>query len=212
MTRASNSVGSTKPSMTNRDHRRVRHIKRNVRLHKQIRDLVDAHPTSSYVGGNAAIENMAVHLGFEPHDLAIADIRLNGKVITVICVPHRIWNRPYSMGRAIDLRFQARFVGHSAILVPQAFVDREPRLENSRLLAGTAKVKVDATSRMVILGHLIESGPCCLAELAALVPHTDPFGAVLHLVTTGAVSIQMDRSISPYSMIEIARPPHTLLN
>lgn len=212
MTRASNAIGSTKPSMSSRDHRRIRHIKRNVRLHRQIRDLASAHPKSSYIGGNASVENMAAHLGFEPHDLAIADIRLAGKVVTIICVPYRIWNRPYSMGRVIDLRFQARFAGHAAILVPQGIIDREPRLGNSRLLAGTAKVKVDATSRMVVLGHLIENGPCSLAELASLVPHNDPFGAVLHLVTAGAISIRTDRCISPCSMVEIARPPHPFLN
>lgn len=212
MTYAPNSVGSSKPSMSSRDHRRLRHIKRNIRLHHQIRDLANAHPQSSYVGGNAPVETMAAHLGFEPHDLAIADIRLNGKIVTIICVPHRIWNGSYSMGRVLDLRFQARFAGHAAILVPQAIVDREPRLGNSRLLAGTAKVKVDATSRMMVLGHLIENGPCCLAELAALLPHADPFGAVLHLVTAGAIGIQMDRCISPYSMVDIARPSRTLLN
>ncbi len=188
------------------DFRRTRLIKRNVKLHGQIRDLVTANPACKYIGGNSGVEAIAARLSFEPHDLAITDVKIGRRIVCLICVPHRIWDNPYPSARVIDLRFQARQAGYAAILVPQAVVEREPRLGNSRLLARTAKVKVDATARMVVLAHLIEHGSSCLSELAELVKHPDPFGAILHLVTTGVIAIDMGQCITPYTTVDIACP------
>lgn len=188
------------------DFRRTRHIKRNVKLHQQLRDLVAANAECRYIGGNAAVEHIAARLGFEPHDLAIVDVKIGRRIITLIAVPHRIWDRAFPSAKAIDLRSQSREAGHAAILVPQAVVEREPRLSNSQLVARTASIKVDATARMIVLAHLIENGACCLSELAGLLDHPDPFGAILHLVTAGAIALDVDRCITPYSMIDIAKP------
>lgn len=83
------------PTLAPRDHRRTRHIKRNVKLHSQIRDLITANPTCRYIGGNSAVEHIANRLGFLPHDLAIADVRISRRIITLIVVPHRIWDRAF---------------------------------------------------------------------------------------------------------------------
>lgn len=189
-----------------RDFRRTRHIKRNVKLHQQVRDLITANPDCRYIGGNHAIEHIATRLGFEPHDLAIADVKIGRRIVTLIVVPHRIWDRSFPSAKAIDLRFQAREAGHAAILVPQAVVEREPRLGNSQLLARTVNIKVDVTSRMAVLAHLIENGASCLSELAGLMTHSDPFGAVLHLVTTGAIALNIDQCITPYTMVDLPSP------
>src|SRR5690606_20539702 len=119
----------------------------------------------------------------------IADVKIGRRIVTLICVPHRIWDRTFPSAKCIDLRFQARRAGYNAILVPQAVIEREPRLGNSQLLARTANIRVDATSRMAVLAYLIDNGASCLSELAVLVNHQDPFGAVLHLVSTGAIAI-----------------------
>lgn len=194
------------PTMSPRDYRHTRHIKRNVKLHNQIRDLITANAACRYIGGNAAVEAIAARLGFQPHDLAIADVKIGRRIIALICVPHRIWDQPFPSAKCIDLRRQARQAGYAAIVVPQAVVEREPRLGNSQLLARTARIKVDATSRMNVLAHLIENGGSCLSELAELVTHPDPFGAVLHLVTTGAIAIDLGKCITPYTMADIACP------
>ena len=190
-----------------KDFRRTRHIKRNIKLHGQIRDLVTASPACRYIGGNAGVEAIAARLGFQPHDLAITDIKIKRRIVTLICVPHRIWDTAYPSAKVVDLRFQARNAGYAAVLVPQAIVEREPRLGNSQLLARTGKIKVDATSRMAVIAHLIEHGACCLSELAELVrDHPDPFGAVLHLVTTGVIAIDIGQCITPYTLADIASP------
>lgn len=195
--------GPNKPRI---DFRRTRHIQRNVRLHQQLRDLITANAACRYVGGNSTVENIAARCGFEPHELAIADVRIGRRIVTLICVPHRIWDQSLPSARAIDLRFQAREAGHAAILVPQAVVEREPRLGNSQLLARTVNIKVDATARMTVLAHLIENGACCLSELAGLIEHVDPFGAILHMVTSGAIALNVEQCITPYSMVDIAAP------
>lgn len=197
------------PRDNSEGHRHHRHVKRNLKLQRQIRDLVTANPHCKYVGGNAAVENIAARLGFEPHDLAIADVKIGRRIVTMICVPHRVWDTPYTAAKSIDLRVEARMAGYNAILVPQAVVEREPRLGNSQRLARTAKFKVDATSRMAILHHLIEHGPSCLSELADVVVHVDPIGAVLHMATTGAVDIDLNQCITPYTLVDIATPAGT---
>jgi hypothetical protein len=194
------------PARSPKDFRRSRHIKRNVKLHQQVRDLITANATCRYIGGNPAVEYIATRVGFEPHDLAIADVKIGRRIICLIVVPHRIWDRSFPSAMAIDLRKQAREAGYAAILVPQAVVEREPRLGNSQLLARTANIKIDATSRMAVLAHLIENGASCLSELASLVTHPDPFGAVLHLVTTGAITIDLGKCITPYTLADIPSP------
>lgn len=195
-------IATPAPTIAPRDHRRTRHIKRNVKLHSQIRDLITANAACRYIGGNFAVEAIANRLGFLPHDLAIADVRIGRRIITLIVVPHRIWDRAFPSAKCIDLRFQARQEGYAAILVPQAVIEREPRLGNSRLLARTATIKVDATSRMLVLAHLIENGASCIFELAGLIQHQDPIGAILHLVTTGVIAIDMGNCITPYTMAD----------
>ena len=194
------------PARSHKDFRRNRHIKCNLKLHRQIKDLITANAACRYIGGNAAVENIAARIGFEPHDLAIADVKIGRRIITLICVPHRIWNRSFPSAKCIDLRFQARQAGYAAVLVPQTVVEREPRLGNSQLLSGTRSIKVGASCRMAVLAHLIENGASCLSELACLVQHRDPFGAVLSLVAVGVLAIDMAQDITPYSMVDIAKP------
>jgi hypothetical protein len=189
-----------------REFRRTRHIKRNIRLQQQIRDLISANPSCRYIGGNFAVEHIARGLSFEPHDLAIADVKIGRRIVVLICVPHRIWDNKLPLSRVIELRAKARAAGHAAILVPQAIIEREPRLGNSQLLARTKSIKVDATSRMAVLAHLIENGASCLSELAGLIRHSDPFGAILHLVTTGVIAIDLRWCITPYTIADIAAP------
>lgn len=196
----------TAPPTTSKLHRLERHIKRNGKLHRQIYDLISAHPQCRYIGGNAAVEAIAASLGFQPHDLAIADVKIGRRIIALICVPHRLWDTPYPSSQVLDLRAKARTAGYAAVIVPQAVILREPRFGNAQLMARTKRITVDATSRMRVLAHLIENGASCLSELAELVEHSDPFGAVLHLVTTGVISIDMGKCITPYTMADIASP------
>jgi hypothetical protein len=194
------------PVSSNTVYRLDRHKKRNMKLHRELFDLVTAHPQCRYVGSNGGVEAIAEGLGFQSHDLAIANIKIGRRIIALICVPHRLWDTPYPTSKVLDLRAKARSAGYTAIVVPQAVILREPRFGNAKLLNRTRTLTVDTTSRMRVLAHLIENGPTCLSELAELVQHNDPFGAVLYLVTTGVITIDMGKCITPYTMADIATP------
>lgn len=188
-------------------HRRHRQIRGNLRLHRQIRDLVQAYTEATYLGENRTVDELSFQLGFEPQDLCICDIRLKSRLVTLIVVPHQGRRRREAMPRLIDLRHQARTAGFHAILIPQTVVERQPRLGNASLLGMVASgVKVDATARMVILGHLIENGDCAISELAALIKHDDPYAAILHLAAVGALKIDLRRVISPSTLVGLPDP------
>jgi len=194
------------PTRSHRDFRRNRRIQRNVRLHQQLKDLITACSACRYIGGNPIVEAIAEGLGFAPHDLAIIDVKVNRRIVTLVVVPPHIWNSSYPSAKVIDLRFQAREAGQAAVIVPQGVVEREPRLGNSQLLARTANIKIDATCRMSVLAYLIEHGASCLSELAELVKHPDPFGAVLSMVATGAIALDLHKPITPYTPVDIPSP------
>ncbi|MBN9335196.1 hypothetical protein [Devosia sp.] len=188
---------------SNQSCRQYRLMKRNRKLHAHIRDVVVASGCATYVGGNAPVEEMAAELGFAAHDLAIADVRTR-KIVTLIVVPHGKWSDPLWRCKAIELRRRARKAGHRAVLVPQFVAEREPRLTNSKLVARAAGVRMDATTSMIAISHLLDNGACGLAEVAAQLRHRDPFGAVLNLVTMGLVNIDMARPITPHSTVDLA--------
>lgn len=194
------------PVSSNTVYRLDRHKKRNMKLHRELFDLISAHPNCRYVGSNKSVEAMAESLGFQSHDLAITNVKIGRRIIALICVPHRLWDTPYPTSQVLALRAKARAAGHAAVVVPQAVILREPRFGNAKLLNRTRTLTVDTTSRMRVLAHLIENGPTCLSELAELVQHNDPFGAVLYLVTTGAITIDLGKCITPYTMADIASP------
>ena len=169
---------------------------------QQIRDLVETHTKARYLGRSKFIEKLASDLGFEAHDLCIVNVLLGKRSVSLICVPHGSWKRPEVMARVRTLRQRAKASSHNVVLVPQSIVERQPRLGNASIIGVAGKnVSVDATSRMTVLSHLIENGDCALSDLASLIDHIDPYGAVLSLVSAGVLRIQLTRCISPHSLV-----------
>lgn len=164
-------------------------------MHRWIRDLVGAYTRATYFGENGVLGHVAVNLGLEPDDLVLCNLLLDRRLVTLIVIVGDGRGNPVTMARVMDLRHQAKKLGYRGVLVPEGVVARQPRLRNASLLGQVAaRVEVDPTSRMIVLTHLAENGACSLGELAALLTHPDPFGAVLHLTTTGALSV--DRQLS----------------
>lgn len=65
---------------------------------------------------------------------------------------------------------------------------------------------VNSTNRMLVLTHLVEMRGSTLEECASVIQHNDPFGAVLHMVAMGAIYMDLDRAVTPYSRITLAEP------
>lgn len=191
---------------TESERRAARIVDRNQRLHRRLRQLVVAHPHTTYIGGNFHVEDLAREIGFAASDLAIADIRVGRTIVTLACAPSRIWCGAFSKQLLMELKRRASAAGHRLVLVPQTFVDREPRAANAEMVAGTASIRASSTDRMALYGYLIENGPSSLADLAGEVDHPRPFDCVLSLVSIGVLSIDMSRPITPNSIMDIAAP------
>jgi hypothetical protein len=189
------------------DRRRARPVRRDLELHRRIRDLVGTYTRATYFGENRVLGHVAVNLGLEPDDLVLCDLLLDRRLVTLIVIMGDGRGNPVTMARVMDLRHQAKKLGYRGVLVPEGVVARQPRLRNASLLGQVAaRVEVDPTSRMIVLTHLAENGDCSLGELAALLTHPDPFGAVLHLATTGALRVDLRRAISPSTSISLPVP------
>jgi hypothetical protein len=150
---------------------------------------------------------LARDLGFDGHEFVCLDVRVRNRRASLVCVPTRLWNRAGAMAMFFALKSAAMSLGHRVVIVPETFIRRQPRLENSIMVSAAAHVEVNATDRMVILEFLLEHGGGTLSEVASLIRHPDPVAAVLHLVTVGALDIDLNAPILPATEIRFASAP-----
>lgn len=179
-----------------------RRVHRNHRLKRELRDLVNAYTSARFLGSGRFVEDMAAKAGIHSHELCIVDVLLRGATVTIVCVPYGGWTRPEFMERVHALRIGAKAQGRRVVVVPQGIVDRQPRLGNASIIGVAGKrVTVDATARMTVLAHLVENGDCSLSDLASLLDHPDPYGAILNLISQDVLRIDLRRCISPSSLV-----------
>lgn len=190
------------PSDQERRHRRLE--VENDRLRRGAEALVRANRSVSYLGSNEEIAEMARDLGLEDHEHVSIDVRVRGRRASLVCVPSRLWNRPGAMALFFELKGASAALGHRVILVPESFIRRQPRLDNALMISGAADIEICASDRMSILEFLLENGGGTLSDVASLVRHPDPVSAVLHLVTVGALDIDLDAAILPASEVRFA--------
>ncbi|GLQ56568.1 hypothetical protein GCM10010862_38270 [Devosia nitrariae] len=100
----------------------------------------------------------------------------------------------------------ASWSGRSCFLIPEAAVQKQPRLDCARAIDDATGVEVTMEQRMEILVHLIERGNSTLFECASAISHASPFSAILHLVAVGVLKMDSAVPLSPESTIEIAHP------
>lgn len=176
----------------------------NDRLRRCLEALIRANRSVLMLGRNDEIEDLARGLGIADPDYVCFDLRVKRQRASVICVPSRLWVRPAAMSAFFELKAAGAALGHRIVLVPEQFVRRQPRLDNARMVASTLDVEIDPTDRMNILEFLLEHGGGTLSDVAGLVRHPDPVAAVLHLVTVGALDIDLNAPILPASEVRFA--------
>jgi hypothetical protein len=203
---ASQSI-TIKNNLSEETRRRRRLEVETDRLRRGIEALVRANRSVSSLGRNEEIEELARELGLEDHDVVCLDVRVRNRVASLVCVPSRLWNRPGAMAIFFELKGAAAALGQRVMLVPESFVRRQPRLDNSRMVSAAADIEVNATDRMLILEFLLEHGGGTLSDVASLVRHPDPVAAVLHLVTVGALDIDLNAPILPATEVRFASAP-----
>jgi len=184
--------------------RGLRRAKEMSRLRRNAAALIAAYPAISPMDVVEADEDAVRSYGFDPDDFALFRVRARARQVTLICIPTRLWTDPVSMVLFMKAKSAIGYLGRDAILVPQSFIQRQPRLDNAIMIHRAADLDIAPTDRMAILAHLIENASGSLSDLATLVRGPDPVSAVLHLVTAGVLQIDLDRTFLPTSTLTMA--------
>lgn len=184
---------------------RKRHRRDMDRLRRGAEALILSHRGVSYVGEHDEVAEIGIELGLERHDFCTLEVRIKDRRVVVVCVPSRHWQSKATMETFHELKALSVLHGYTVLLVPQSFIQRQPRFDNAMLVSPTAGVTVSPSDRMSILGHLIEHGDASVYELASLVKHGDPISCVLHLVTTGALHLDLNTRITPHTLIGLSQ-------
>jgi hypothetical protein len=166
--------------------------------------LIRANRKVLMLGRSGELEDLARELGIADHDYVCLDLRIGRQCASVVCIPSRLWVRPSAMALFFELKAAAVPLGYRVVLVPEQFVRRQPRLDNAKMVSATIDVEINPTDRMSILEYMLEHGGGTLAEVAGLVRHPDPVAAVLHLVTVGALDIDLNSPILPATEVRFA--------
>lgn len=173
----------------------------NGTFHRRLVALVTAcfrHPIRE---GTGMVEDQAGLLGLGGSDFALINVAIGMRPVALVCVPERHWRDASMMVTFRELKRVAKGFGETVVLLPEGFVMRQPRLENAMLIAETRGAAMTATDRMSILGRLLEDGSATLSELASGIRHPDPVSAVLSLVTSGLLDMNLNAAILPTSVI-----------
>lgn len=174
------------------------------RLYKNAHSLIAAHPAASELGADELVANLAATIGFTSVDLAILRIMIWPRRYTLVCIPELIWYG--RMHDLFELKRLAAEIGHACVLVPEAAIQRQPRLSVARAIEQAAGVEVTMEQRMEVLVHLIERGHSTLHDCALAMTHPSPYSAILHLVTLGVLRMRPDRPLCLETRIELADP------
>lgn len=153
------------------------------------------------IGENEAVHDLALDHGLDRQDYCLFQVKLGARSVCLVCVPSSHWHYPPLMKRFLEMKAAAEFCGHQVLLVPETFIRRQPRLGNSQLLARSMDLEVTGTDRMTVMCFLLENGGGTLSEVAGLLQHDDPVGAVLHLASVGAVDIDLGAMIAPATRV-----------
>jgi hypothetical protein len=184
-------------------HRATRHKREAQRARANALLLLAADPRVQYRGIDHTVAALAAGLAFERHDLTIIRLTTAQRAITLVIAPRRLWHRSSSRNQLLLLRQQARNVGVRTLLVPEAQLRRQPRLDNSVLVVACADIRVTLSQRFRVeiyvqaCGGRATVGAC--AEMVA--EHPDPVSVVLALVRAGRLQMRLDQTLTAESVV-----------
>lgn len=173
------------------------------RLRKNLMTLVLTSRTVVNSGNASLVENLALLAGFRPEDLVILPIRGFGEGFHVVSAPTSVWRNDYEL--ILDLKHKAAEAGAKVILVPPTYIQREPRLGNSRLVADAFHVSLTGEDRMSVFLHLIENGGYSTFQdcAMAVVNSEAPYSCVLSMAGMGLIDIDLCKPITPNTRVDL---------
>ena len=182
-------------------------LKKADRLRRSLEAMLRSNRNLTVLGRNRTVADLAGQCGFDDHDYCQFEIKLEGRRMCLVCVPNVHWNRPHSVDRFNEVRIAAGSLGHKVILAPESLVRKAQPVDVGHRPV-SMEYDVTGSDRTAILHFLLENGSGTLAQLAGLIRHADPVGAVLHLAVIGAVDIDLDAVIAPATQVRFPARVH----
>ena len=170
------------------------------RLRRSLEAMLRSNRNLTVLGRNRTVVELASQLGLGDHDYCQFEIVIDRRHLCLVCIPQSHWNCPDAMERFEEVRIAAGSLGHKVVLAPESLV-RKAQLLGTGQRPASMEYDISGGDRTAILHFLLENGSGTLAQLAGLMRHPDPVGAVLHLAVTGAVDIDLDAVIAPATQV-----------
>lgn len=183
-------------------------LKKADRLRRSLEALLRSNRALKVIGVNHTVSQLAEQCGLTTTGYCQFDISVDGRRICLLCVPQIHWTRPSSMEAFNELRIVAGALGHRVLLAPEALVRDSYRLNAHKHRAAAPNFEISGTDRSAIIGFLLEKGSGTLAQLAGLLRHSDPVGAILYMGVIGAVDVDLDAAIMPATRVRLAAEVH----
>lgn len=172
------------------------------RLRKNLLNLVRVSSTVFPAGAANLIENIAVLDGWRETEFVAVALRSGNRRFCVLTAPSSIWrDRHHDL---VEIKRKAADVGLRVMLISPQFIQREPRMSNTRAIADTCHIFLTAEDRMAVLLHVLENGYSTLQDCASVVVDSEaPFSAVLSLVSMGLLDIDLDKPLHADTRVDL---------
>ena len=165
------------------------------RLARNLERLIAADPAVENLGRDPEILGVLQERGIEERDVVTSGIRVGGESFDLLCVRQTRWNDPFFKKGLQQVRSEAQELGRRTVLIPESFVQRQPRFQSTRPVARADVCVPTAKLRMKLLATLVTRGPTSLLDCISHVEdsHADPVGCILYLVNIGVVWMDLNR-------------------
>jgi hypothetical protein len=139
---------------------------------------------------------------FQDPRVAAVSVRTVSKVVTLVAIPSDLWTDSVRRARVLALKRAAIQSGRRVMILPEGALRREPKLGNAFLMAQAAHAVIGAEDRIAVMAALAEEPGMALGDLIQVVRHEpDRVAAVLSLVRSGVLEVDMRKAIGPQSPI-----------
>ncbi|WP_156385750.1 hypothetical protein [Devosia sp. Root685] len=172
------------------------------RLRKNLLNLVRVSNTVFPIGHANLIENIAALDGWRETEFVAIALRSGNRRFCVLTAPASIWrNRRQGL---IEIKRKAAEAGFRVMLISPQFIQREPRMSNTRAVADTCHIFLTAEDRMAVLLHVLENGYSTLQDCASVIVDSEaPYSAVLSLAGMGLLDIDLDKPLSANTRVDL---------
>lgn len=173
------------------------------RLRKNLLGLIRTSRSIFHHGNSSLVENLAALDGWLESEIIVMPVRIRHNGCHLVTTPPAIWRK--NTARLLNLKHKAVENGQKVFLVPPAYIQREPRMTNVRMIEDAFYVSITAEDRMAVFIHLLDHGGySTFADCAnAVVNNEAPFSCVLSMVGMGLIDMDLGKPFNPETRVDL---------